>query len=37
MKLSGEPSNWVGLGLLLLLVAMIAMGIRWLNVPTLPV
>ena len=37
MKLGGEPSNWVGLGLLLFLIAAIAMGIHWLNVPKPPV
>jgi hypothetical protein len=36
MKLSDEPNNWIGLGLLLILVAAIAMAIHWLGVPKTP-
>ncbi|MEA2981234.1 MAG: hypothetical protein QOF09_3057 [Alphaproteobacteria bacterium] len=36
MKLSGEPSNWIGLGLLLFLIAAISMGVHWLNLPKPP-
>jgi hypothetical protein len=31
MKLGGEPSNWLGLGLLLALIAGIALAIHWFN------
>ena len=37
MKLSGEPSNWIGLGLILFLIAVIAMSVHWLNLPKPPV
>ena len=33
MKLGGEPSNWLGLGLLLTLIAVIALAIHWFNRP----
>ena len=33
MKLGGEPSNWLGLGLLLALIAAIALAIHWFNRP----
>jgi hypothetical protein len=36
MKLGGEPNNWIGLGLLLFLIAAISLGIHWFNVPKLP-
>jgi hypothetical protein len=36
MKLADEPNNWVGLALLLLLIAAIALGIHWFNLPKLP-
>jgi hypothetical protein len=36
MKLGDEPMNWLGLGLLLLLFAIIALAIHWLNMPKLP-
>jgi len=36
MKLGGEPSNWVGLGLLLFLIAAISLGVHWLNLPKPP-
>ena len=37
MKLGGEPSNWIGLGLLLFLIAAISLGVHWLNLPKPPV
>jgi hypothetical protein len=37
MKLGGEPSNWLGLGLLLALIAGIALAIHWFNRPKPPV
>ena len=37
MKLGGEPSNWVGLGLILFLIAAISLGVHWLNLPKPPV
>jgi len=33
MKLGGEPNNWIGLGLLLFLIAAISLGIQWFNLP----
>jgi hypothetical protein len=36
MKLGGEPSNWIGLGLLLFLIAAISLGVHWLNLPKPP-
>jgi hypothetical protein len=36
MKLGGEPNNWIGLALLLFLIAAISLGIHWLNVPKPP-
>ncbi len=36
MKLGGEPNNWVGLGLILLLFAVIALFLHWLNIPKIP-
>jgi hypothetical protein len=36
MKLGDEPSNWVGLVLLLLLFAAVALGVHWLTLPKLP-
>ena len=36
MKLSDEPNNWIGLGLLLLLFAVFALVIHWLGLPKLP-
>ena len=36
MKLGGEPNNWVGLGLLLLLFAAISLGVHWLKLPKPP-
>jgi hypothetical protein len=33
MKLGGEPNNWLGLGLLLALIAAIALAIHWFNRP----
>jgi len=37
MKLGDEPSNWLGLGLLLALIAGIALAIHWFNRPKPPV
>ena len=37
MKLGGEPNNWIGLGLLLFLIAAISLGVHWLNLPKPPV
>jgi hypothetical protein len=37
MKLGDEPSNWVGLGLILFLIAAISLGVHWLNLPRPPV
>ena len=37
MKLGDEPSNWLGLGLLLALIATIALAIHWFNRPKPPV
>ena len=37
MKLGGEPNNWLGLGLLLTLIAVIALAIHWFNRPKPPV
>jgi hypothetical protein len=36
MKLGGEPNNWIGLALLLFLIAAIALGMHWLNLPKPP-
>jgi len=33
MKLKDEPSNWIGLALILVLVAVAALLIHWLGVP----
>jgi hypothetical protein len=33
MKLGDEPSNWLGLGLLLALIAGFAMAIHWFSLP----
>ena len=33
MKLGDEPSNWIGLGLILLLIAVFAIAIHWLGLP----
>ncbi len=37
MKLGGEPNNWIGLGLILFLIAAISLGVHWLNLPKPPV
>ena len=37
MKLGGEPRNWIGLGLILFLIAAISLSLHWLNVPKPPV
>jgi hypothetical protein len=37
MKLGGEPNNWLGLALLLTLIAVIALAIHWFNRPQPPV
>ena len=37
MKLGAEPNNWIGLALLLLIVAFIAVAIHWIGQPKLPV
>ena len=29
MKLRGEPNNWIGLVLILVLIAVFALAIRW--------
>lgn len=31
MKLKDEPANWIGLALILVLVAVIALAIRWMG------
>jgi hypothetical protein len=36
MKLSDEPNNWIGLGMLLLLIVVFALVIHWLGLPKLP-
>ena len=36
MKLGGEPNNWIGLALILLLFAAIALAMHWLNLPKIP-
>jgi hypothetical protein len=36
MKLSDEPNNWLGLGLLLVLVVVLALVIHWLGLPKTP-
>jgi hypothetical protein len=36
MKLGDEPSNWLGLGLLLLIFAAVALWLHWVNLPKLP-
>ena len=36
MKLGDEPNNWLGLGLLLLLFAGLALIIHWLGMPSTP-
>jgi hypothetical protein len=33
MKLQGEPNNWVGLALLLALIAIFALLIHWIGMP----
>jgi hypothetical protein len=33
MKLTGEPNNWLGLGLILLLFVVIALTVHWLGQP----
>jgi hypothetical protein len=33
MKLKDEPNNWVGLALILVIVALFAMAIHWLGLP----
>jgi hypothetical protein len=37
MKLSGEPNNWLGLGLILLVFAAVALLVHWLGLPKTPV
>lgn len=37
MKLGDERANWIGFVLLLVLVAAIALGLKWFNLPKLPV
>jgi hypothetical protein len=36
MKLGDEPMNWLGLALLLLFIAVVALSIHWMNMPKLP-
>jgi hypothetical protein len=36
MKLGDEPSNWLGLGLLLAIFAAVALWLHWVNLPKLP-
>lgn len=33
MKLKDEPSNWIGLALILILIAVFALVIRWAGLP----
>ena len=33
MKLSDEPNNWIGLALLLIIFAALALVIHWLGMP----
>jgi hypothetical protein len=33
MKLNGEPNNWIGLTLILLLVAVFGVLIHWMGLP----
>jgi hypothetical protein len=35
MKLTGEPNNWMGLGLILVLFVVIALAVHWLGQPKL--
>ena len=37
MKLGDEPNNWVGLGLILLVFATVALCLHWLSLPKIPV
>ncbi len=32
MELKNEPNNWIGLGLIVVLIALFAVAIRWLGV-----
>ncbi len=32
MELKNEPNNWMGLGLILVLIALFAVAIRWFGV-----
>ena len=36
MKLGDEPSNWLGLGLLLAIFAAVALWLHWVSLPKLP-
>jgi hypothetical protein len=33
MKLGDEPSNWIGLGLILLIIAVLSLAVHWINLP----
>ena len=37
MKLGDEPNNWIGLGLILLVFASVALLLHWLGAPKIPV
>jgi hypothetical protein len=36
MELQDEPNNWIGFGLILVLIVVFALVIRWAGLPKLP-